>query len=251
MESKEIGHQFLARLGKKRLRPGGLEATTWLISQGDFSQDKKVLEIACNRCFTAIELAKKYHCHIEAIDLDKSVLKKAQENIKKSGLEDLIHVRQANALKLPFEDNSFDIVINEAMLTMLSPAAKDKAIKEYYRVLKPGGILLTHDVAYLDEKTEKLIDSLRETIHINVAPLQVKKWEQLFKENGFQKVISQFGDMSLMTTRGMIKDEGFLNTIRIVRNGLRTENRKMFLKMRKFFTKTGKDLCYIVVASQK
>ncbi len=37
MADKEIGHNFLARLGKKRLRPGGIEATDWLIEKGDFS----------------------------------------------------------------------------------------------------------------------------------------------------------------------------------------------------------------------
>lgn len=34
MVTKEVGHDFLARLGKKRLRPGGVEATNWLIEQG-------------------------------------------------------------------------------------------------------------------------------------------------------------------------------------------------------------------------
>jgi methyltransferase len=45
---------------------------------------------------------------------------------------------QGNAMKLPFDDNSFDIVINEAMLTMLPQISKEKAISEYFRVLKPG-----------------------------------------------------------------------------------------------------------------
>ena len=44
----EAGHKFLAKLGKKRLRPGGKLATDWLIEQGQFSSDKKVLEVACN-----------------------------------------------------------------------------------------------------------------------------------------------------------------------------------------------------------
>ncbi|MBU7165979.1 SAM-dependent methyltransferase, partial [Staphylococcus aureus] len=43
--SKEAGHTFLAKLGKTRLRPGGKEATDWLIQQGAFSQDKQVLEV--------------------------------------------------------------------------------------------------------------------------------------------------------------------------------------------------------------
>lgn len=139
MKKEEVGHNFLARLGKTRLRPGGRKATEWLIANGDFSQDKKVLEVACNMGTTAIELASKFGCQIEGVDLDEVALEKARKNIAEKGLQDKIHLQRANAMKLPFEDNSFDIVINEAMLTMLPLEAKMKAVREYYRVLKPNG----------------------------------------------------------------------------------------------------------------
>ncbi|MFH0694340.1 Demethylrebeccamycin-D-glucose O-methyltransferase [Staphylococcus aureus] len=140
--SKEAGHTFLAKLGKTRLRPGGKEATDWLIQQGAFSQDKQVLEVACNMCTTSIYLAHTYGCHIQSVDINKKALEKAQENISAAGLESYIQVQQANAVKLPFDDNQFDIVLNEAMLTMLPIAIKEKALREYYRVLKPGGYLV-------------------------------------------------------------------------------------------------------------
>lgn len=39
--AKKVGHLFLAELGKKRLRPGGIEATNWLMEQGQFTAEKK------------------------------------------------------------------------------------------------------------------------------------------------------------------------------------------------------------------
>ena len=60
----------------------------------------------------------------------------------KAHLEHLIQLQQANAIRLPFEDNQFDIILNEAMLTMLPMKAKQQAVAEYFRVLKPGGIYL-------------------------------------------------------------------------------------------------------------
>ncbi|MBE7603313.1 class I SAM-dependent methyltransferase, partial [Staphylococcus aureus] len=84
--SKEAGHTFLAKLGKTRLRPGGKEATDWLIQQGAFSQDKQVLEVACNMCTTSIYLAHNYGCHIQGVDINKKALEKAQENISAAGL---------------------------------------------------------------------------------------------------------------------------------------------------------------------
>lgn len=104
--SKEAGHTFLAKLGKTRLRPGGKEATDWLIQQGAFSQDKQVLEVACNMCTTSIYLAHTYGCHIQGVDINKKALEKAQENISAAGLESYIQVQQANAVKLPFDEQS-------------------------------------------------------------------------------------------------------------------------------------------------
>lgn len=70
--------------------------------------------------------------------------------------------------------------VNDKLLS-----GKEKAIKEYLRVLKPSGRLLTHDVSYQDEDTAKLIDQLRHTMNINVAPLKIDNWQNLFLQNGF------------------------------------------------------------------
>lgn len=137
------------------------------------------------------------------------------------------------------------------MLTMLSPRAKKQATAEYLRVLKPGGRLLTHDVSFTDPQAAKIIQQLQETIHVKVDPLYVDNWVQLFQETGFQKVTSQTGKMSLLSPKGMIRDEGLLSTIQIVYRGMKPENREMFKNMFSFFNKTGKELCYIAVCSTK
>ena len=193
MTKKEVGHNFLARLGKKRLRPGGITATNWLIEQGQFSKDSHVLEVACNMCTTSIELAQTYGCSIEGVDRDPKALEKARANICEAGLDELVHVQQANAMKLPFPDDSFDIIIYEAMLTMLGDEAKIKAIKEYLRVLNPGGRLLTHDVSFTEERMGEQLASLRQTINANVEPLHVANWQKLFEEQGFSSVKLNYG----------------------------------------------------------
>nr|WP_083940721.1 class I SAM-dependent methyltransferase [Streptococcus castoreus] len=251
VHKKEIGHEFLARLGKKRLRPGGVDATNWLIEQGQFSRDCQVLEVACNRCTTAIDLVKSFHCQVTAVDLNAKVLEEAKARIAAAKLQNNITVVQANALRLPFPDNYFDIVINEAMLTMLTNESKSRALKEYLRVLKPGGRLLTHDVSYEDPNTKQILDDLRQTINIPVSPLSLNDWRTLFLQNGFSETTYCHGKMSLMSPLGMIKDEGLIDTIKIIVRGLKKENRAQFLKMHHFFSKTGRDLCYIAVKSTK
>lgn len=249
---KEAGHTFLAKLGKTRLRPGGKLATDWLIDKGQFRSDKKVLEVACNMCTTSIYLAKTYGCHIEGVDLNKTALAQGEKRVKEAGLLDKIHLQQANAMNLPFEDNSFDIVLNEAMLTMLPVKAKAQALQEYYRVLKPGGVLLTHDIVIQDPKKEtEVIDDLSQAINVNVSPQLKEKWAALYREAGFMDIETEQGPMTLMTPKGMIYDEGVKGTVKIVKNALKKENRPMFMRMFKTFRRHKADLNYIVHAAHK
>lgn len=251
MKKEEIGHNFLARLGKTRLRPGGKLATDWLIANGDFSKHKKVLEVACNMGTTAIQLAKQFECQIIGIDLDEDALEKAKQNIAENEVEHLVQVQRANATKLPFDDESFDIVINEAMLTMLPIEAKEKAIREYLRVLKPNGFLLTHDVVLNTEEAEAILVELREAINVSVSPLTKENWKNLFHHCGFRNVDTFSGEMSLLSPKGLIYDEGVLGAMKIVGNALKPENREIFNKMYKTFNDPEKRLGFIAVCSQK
>ncbi|MCI2774833.1 class I SAM-dependent methyltransferase [Staphylococcus petrasii] len=249
---KLAGHTFLATLGKKRLRPGGKVATDWLIKKGHFSKEKKVLEVACNMCTTSIELAKTYHCHIEGVDLNNKALEQGRKNVAKHHLEKYIHLTQANAAKLPFENNSFDIILNEAMLTMLPIAMKEKVLQEYYRVLKPNGILLTHDIAIVNRPLkEQVITELSDAINVKVTPLTTEHWYQLYQSAGFSTIESHTGTLSLMSPPGMIRDEGFVGTLKIIKNALKSANRPMFFRMFKTMRKHKNNMNYIVHAVRK
>lgn len=250
---EKAGHTFLASLGKTRLRPGGIEATEWLFSQSQLTPDSQVLEVACNMATTAIELVQRFGCTVYAIDMDKQALARARRNVAEHGLEQHIHVMAANANIIPFADCSFDVVINEAMLTMYADKAKAKLIAEYHRVLKPGGRLLTHDIMLTAHKLgEGDRHQLVQVVKSNVSPMTRQGWRALFLDAGFEQVIQQNGGMTLMSPRGLVRDEGFSGALKIAFNGLRTrENRRRFLKMFRFFHAQRHQLNYIACCSVK
>lgn len=252
-ESNKAGHTFLASLGKTRLRPGGTEATEWLMAHAGLNEQSRVLEIACNMGTTAIELVSRFGCYVHAVDMDKQALSKARENVAAAGLRERIQVSEANAHHLPFPDNSFDMVINEAMLTMYANKAKQRLVQEYYRVLKPGGCLLTHDIMLTQGQLPASADSrLQQVVKSNVSPMSKESWQQMFLQSGFSQVQTHNGKMSLMSPRGMMKDEGLLRTVKIIFNGLKNrENRQRFLGMLRYFHAQRHNMNYIVCCSRK
>ena len=244
------GHAFLASLGKTRLRPGGKKATDWLMDKAGFTPDTRVLEVACNMGTTTVEIASTWGCRIDAMDLDDKALKKAEENIRTHHLEDRVTLHQGNAMSLPFEDNTFDVIINEAMLTMIPPEGKVKCVTEYFRVLKPGGLLLTHDVM-LKGNPEDMREELSKTIHVPVTPLTPDGWKGLMEDRGFSPVEVLTGDMSLMSLDSMVYDEGWQNTLKILTNAMKPENFPRFQQMYNTFGKNKNKLGFIAMASHK
>lgn len=251
MTKEEIGNHFLARLGKTRLSPGGKKATDWLLANGDFRQDKQVLEVACNGGAIAVQIAKQFGCRITAIDSDDESLEKTRLNIKEHQLEELVQVQQVSSTTLPFEDNSFDIVINESVLTMLSQEEKQQAISEYLRVLKPNGFLLTHDVMLNADATEEIVAELRDVLNISISPLTKEHWKSLFLNEGFRNVETFSGDLNILSPKELIEDEGLVGTIQIIRNALKAQNREAFKKMFRAFNNPEKKIGFIAVCSQK
>lgn len=252
-QTRESGHVFLARMGKTKLRPGGVKATNWLLEQAHITPDTKILEVACNMGTTLIQIAEKYGCYLTGVDLSADALENAKKNVSEHHLEDKITLVQGNAFNLPFEDGSFDIVINEAMLTMLKGEEKDKAIAEYYRVLKPGGILLTQDVCLRTEdiqEQKEIRAGISRAINVDVEPLTSENWEKKFENTGFE-VMKMEGPMTLLDSDGMHVDEGSEKTLEIMSNAMKEENAEFFIRMFNFFRLNAEKVRSIAIASTK
>jgi ubiquinone/menaquinone biosynthesis C-methylase UbiE len=80
---------------------------------------------------------------VTGVDLSHGSLKIAQ------GIYD--QVVQANWTKLPFADDSFDIVVSSDVLGHVAPEDKEKVWHEIVRILKPGGLTLHYIEANSDD----------------------------------------------------------------------------------------------------
>lgn len=99
---------------------------------------KKVLDIGCNTGILLIPLLEK-GVDIVGVDISKSDIKKAKEKLEEKKFPSN-KALVADAKKLPFKQNSFDMVLLSDILEHVSQP--ELVAKEAYRVVKPGGYIL-------------------------------------------------------------------------------------------------------------
>ncbi len=74
---------------------------------------------------------------LTATDISPGMLEALAANAKNLGLASRVKTKPVDAEKLPFKDNSFDLVFGHAILHHIPDL--DQAFREFHRVLKPGG----------------------------------------------------------------------------------------------------------------
>jgi ubiquinone/menaquinone biosynthesis C-methylase UbiE len=101
-----------------------------------------VLEVAPGPGFLSIELARSGKYKVTGLDISRTFIELARKNAAKAGVE--AEFRLGNASRMPFEDNSFDLLVCRAAFKNFSEPGK--ALAEMYRVLRPGGTGLIIDL---------------------------------------------------------------------------------------------------------
>jgi ubiquinone/menaquinone biosynthesis C-methylase UbiE len=104
-----------------------------------------ILDVGTGPGFLALILAEMGH-KVTGVDISQGMLEKARDNALMMNLN--VDFRHADGERLPFEDESFDLLVNRHLLWTL-PNPKE-AIEEWARVLKPNGNILAIDGAWFD-----------------------------------------------------------------------------------------------------
>ena len=128
-------------------------------SLGPLNKGEAVLDIGCGAGVDTLVAAIMVGTEgrVTGIDLIPEMLKRARTNFKKTSLKN-VTLREGSAEKLPFPDETFDVVISNGVFNLIPDKAK--ALREVFRVLKPSGRFLLADQILLGEMpvdTESMI----------------------------------------------------------------------------------------------
>jgi ubiquinone/menaquinone biosynthesis C-methylase UbiE len=94
-----------------------------------------VLEVAPGPGFLAIEMARSRKMRVTGLDISKTFVELARKNAAQAGV--WVDFRGGNASEMPFEENSFDLLVCRAAFKNFSEP--EKALQKMRRVLRPGG----------------------------------------------------------------------------------------------------------------
>lgn len=135
----------------------------WCFSEIKFPANGKVLELGCGT--GKFWLKNKDNIdnslNITLSDFSKSMLRIAKDKLKEVDYN--FKYEEINVENIPYEDNSFDVVIAEHMIYFAPDV--EKALLEIRRILKPGGVLYVtanscETMAELNKLAEKFDSSL-------------------------------------------------------------------------------------------
>lgn len=135
---------------------------------------QKVLDVGCGMAHLLYELTQVVPgVEVRGIDISDYALKHAKEEVRDK-------LCYGEAQKIPFEDNSFDLVISLATLHNLKIYDLKKAVQEVERVSKKNSYIMVE--SYRNDREEMNMIYWQLTCASYYA---VDEWEWLYKEWGY------------------------------------------------------------------
>jgi SAM-dependent methyltransferase len=195
----------VARVGSLAILHGEL-----LCEALDIHPGERVLDVGAGNGAAALAAARR-GADVTATDFVEHLLHSAERIAEIHGLRLRTHVADAQAL--PFPDDSFDVVIAEAVTMFVD---RERATRELARVLRPGGRLLATEFFWRRPPS----DEAREIFLGQVCPGMrfdtVEDWVRIYAAAGLGDLHTDTGRFEMMTARGFLADEGVLRSMRIM-----------------------------------
>lgn len=178
-------YYFLSHLIEKKPLMRGVELA-------QIKPEDKVLEVAVGPGVIFSEILKRVNPMntVYGIDLSPKMLEKTRKLAAKKGFSNF-DLREGDARKMPFPDGYFDVLFNSYMLDLTPINDFPVVLKEFYRILKKNGRLVTVNFSKKDG-SPVLSESLYKLNPVLWHGCRPVLMEFSIKEAGFKNVRREF-----------------------------------------------------------
>ena len=251
--SRMQGHWLLARLGKRVLRPGGIDLTRRMLAAAALAPGERVVELGPGVGRTAELLLARHPSSYHGVDPNPEGRKQVAAVLERHPGAEYV-VADAAATGLPAA--SADLVVGEAMLTIQSDEHKREIVAEAVRLLAPGGCYAIHELALRGDRSPAELEAARKelsrTIRVGARPLPLEVWKDLLTDAGLVVEWTGTAPMHLLEPGRLVQDEGLLGAARFWRNVRRTPGaRDRVRAMRQAFQLQGELLSAVGMVARR
>ncbi|ELR98204.1 methyltransferase domain-containing protein [Gloeocapsa sp. PCC 73106] len=165
-----------------------------LLAWSQIQQAQSILDVGCGVGGSTLYLAQKFNSPATGITLSSLQQQRGEQRAKAANLEQKITFQLADALELPFANDSFDLVWS--LESGEHMADKNRFLQECYRVLQPGGNLIlatwchrsTNSVAGLLTLSEKRL--LEQIYQVYCLPyvISLPEYQAIALNIGFEQI---------------------------------------------------------------
>jgi hypothetical protein len=250
---KMPGHWVLAQIGKRVLRPGGLELTRRMLDVLKIGPSDHVVEFAPGLGITAKMALTANPASYTAIERDKAAAATVSSYLSGPNQRCVIGTAEETGL----DDDCATVVYGEAMLTMQPLSHKQRILSEAARLLKPGDRYAIHEICLIPEDisadiVESVEHDLAQSIRVGVRPLRKSEWKEVLASAGFALKEEFTNNFQLLEPKRLVQDEGLRGAMRIAWNLLHNRAaRKRVLSMRHAIRKHARHMRAIVLYAVK
>ncbi|HOW54527.1 MAG TPA: bifunctional demethylmenaquinone methyltransferase/2-methoxy-6-polyprenyl-1,4-benzoquinol methylase UbiE [Syntrophorhabdaceae bacterium] len=136
-----------------------------------FFNTNRFLDVACGTADLSIDACRKYNeISVTGIDFVFEMLELGKNKVEKKGLARHITLAQADALTLPFRDDSFDVVA--VAFGIRNIPNREGALREMLRVTVPGGCVMVLEMTFTQNRLFKLVYH----VYLNCILPRMAKW---------------------------------------------------------------------------
>jgi len=187
-DQNHYGEAFLEGLewiwGEGFMSPGGATEVAAILGDIDL-KSKRVLDIGCGIAGIDILLVQEHGvAHVTGIDIEDELVQKGRERVARASLTPQITLQTVTPDKLPFEDQSFDIVFTKDSLIHV----EDKAFiyNEIHRVLKEDGYLTMSDWFGSTQESSPEFEEWLKIVELDFKMGTIEVAKELIESIGFE-----------------------------------------------------------------
>ena len=175
---------------------------------------QNIIDVGCGIGGSTLYLVQKFGAKAKGITLSPVQASRANERARAEELQERVEFQVANALEMPFADNSFDLVWSLESGEHMPD--KTKFLQECYRVLQPGGRLILatwchRETSVLGELTPDEVKHLKEIYRVYCLPyvISLSEYKAIAQSCDFKNIKADDWSMAVAPFWDVVIDSAF------------------------------------------